>query len=95
MTDSIDFGKLSKAELKSFATAYSETTGKKFYNEHQMNVEANKIAKENIELVKNGKKEKDLPYKARYKACEAFKLLTNSKRQTLLKNIRINTGMLP
>lgn len=55
----------------------------------------NKIVKENIELVKNGKKEKDLPYKARYKACEALKSLTKSKRQALLKNIRINTNIFP
>jgi len=57
--------------------------------------ERKKVINENIDLLKAKKKEKKIPFNTRYKGCESFKSLTNSKRQALLKNTRINTSIFP
>lgn len=49
--------------------------------------------KENIDLLSKGQKEKKLPYETKYKGCEAFYYLTDPKRKSLLKNIKINTDI--
>jgi hypothetical protein len=51
-----------------------------------------KVEKENIALLKIGKKEKNLPYQARFKGCEAF-IKLGTKRIDLLKNTRIYTSV--
>jgi hypothetical protein len=51
-----------------------------------------KVKKENIALLKIGKKEKTLPYQTRFKGCEAFVKL-GTKRIDLLKNTMINTSV--
>jgi hypothetical protein len=52
----------------------------------------NLINKENIVLLKNGEKEKNLPYQTRFKGCEAF-IKLGDKRIDLLKNTIINTSV--
>lgn len=51
------------------------------------------VQNENLNSQLKGEKEKNLPYDSKYKGCEAFHSLTVSKRQALLKNIRLNTSM--
>ncbi|WP_159023751.1 ABC-three component system protein [Formosa sp. L2A11] len=50
------------------------------------------IEKENIDLLKAGKKEKKLKYESRFKGCEAF-IKLGTKRTKLLKNTIINTSV--
>jgi len=53
----------------------------------------NKIIKENLQLVKEGKKEINIPYDTKYKGCESFLALTPEKRKVFLNNTRINTSI--
>lgn len=55
--------------------------------------EREKVRQENIQLIKNGQKEKSIPYESRYKGCDAFLALSPSDRQALLNNTRINTSI--
>jgi hypothetical protein len=52
----------------------------------------NLIKKENIILLKNGEKEKNLPYATRFKGCDAF-IKLGTKRIDLLKNTIINPSV--
>jgi hypothetical protein len=85
-------------DSKSPLNVLANTTGNRDFLESSLIQEAQRViderkavAQENLIRISNKQKEAKLPYESKYKGCEAFISLDETKRNSLLKNTRINT----
>lgn len=71
----------------------SDETASRDALKHEVTFEAERVIKERIKALAEGKHQKDLPYQDRYKGCEAFLGLSSSLQSSLLKNIHHRKGV--